>query len=258
MTAEVLEEAASSVGNVASVQVKENTESLQPLDLALRQAALTEEHRGLLLDAWVHNYVVCKLHESFFYSQVVTCGTDHEGPRLLETLFNAISDKEPWSSSQRWRAITASHFANHIPADLFDALVERDLDVITHTIAVSYRVHPTTFDKLHNLAGNHLYKIYCDAHTLSLTMKRDVLAVRLSASLAELTGYDDSLAEAIWSEMGVRQRDEIVGQYHFGLKRQTEAGQSSFLLQPKVSTQALLRHVGFTPRSPPGSQEQVV
>lgn len=61
----------------------------EPFIIALSKNGLTEDNRGLLLDAFIHHVVVRELHRLFFCGEVVTFAIPET--RILETLFEVIS-----------------------------------------------------------------------------------------------------------------------------------------------------------------------
>lgn len=93
---------------------------------------------------------------------------------------------------------------------------------------------------------SRLASLYDEANRISVIARRDVLSVRMSVVTApESKGvylpFDPKMAIGVWPDMGVSAGDEVIGLYKFGLRKQTERGESSYLIKPEVITAALLR-----------------
>jgi hypothetical protein len=88
--------------------------------------------------------------------------------------------------------------------------------------------------------------IFRDAHELSVVTKRDILSTRISVAITpSLGGFDPRYAETAWSGMDAEAGDDVLGHYSLGLVKRTQVGAISYLKLPKVSTTALIRHVGY-------------
>lgn len=88
-----------------------------------------------------------------------------------------------------------------------------------------------------------LLQIFSDSFELSVIIKRDVLSVRMHVMMYKDDSYQDFMAEDIYPDMGARNGDKILGQYNFGLLRQTHDGNVEYIVKPKVTTAALLREI---------------
>ena len=85
------------------------------------------------------------------------------------------------------------------------------------------------------------------AHELSVIVKRDVLAVRMSVTMAATAVFDPRTTEALWEEMGLAKGDTVIGTYTLGLSKLRSGDPSEIvMLRPKAVTSALLRYVGMS------------
>lgn len=152
---------------------------------------------------------------------------------------------EPWSSSQRWRALVASSIAKTLHPSLWEDDVARTLKEIVFYIAWAYCVPTTQLEGLNTSIGKELTAIYHDAHELSVITKRDILSARMSVMRYANIGdrFNPRVVDSVWPDMGVKQGDEVLGDYSLGLMKRTEAGEVSCLTRPKVITVALLRYM---------------
>ncbi|EGN97413.1 hypothetical protein SERLA73DRAFT_75100 [Serpula lacrymans var. lacrymans S7.3] len=215
-----------------------------PLLLALSQPFLNEEGRGFLLDALIHAMVIEDLNIMFFRFSVTPI---YHGPLLpLEDIFTKISELESWNTSQRWRAITSSHLDKTIahPKSHFGEHARAWGLEIANAIVRAYNADISSSEILHKTIKDELVAIYVEAYRLSISIKRDILTVRVSVYLYVGNSFDPKRAESVWAEMGTKAGDSVIGNYHLGLIKQLASGESYYLIVPQVITQSLLRHVG--------------
>ena len=152
---------------------------------------------------------------------------------------------EPWTTSQRWRALVVSNITKTLHPSMWEDHVTNATEEIIYCLAWAHCVPMTIFRPLSRSIQKELTAIYHDAHKLSIIIKWDILSVRMSVtgSSDPSTGFDPRVMESVWPEMGTKQGDDLLGYYSLGLVKRTAAGEVSFLTRPKVITAALLRQV---------------
>ncbi|KDQ57911.1 hypothetical protein JAAARDRAFT_34722 [Jaapia argillacea MUCL 33604] len=216
--------------------------SSEALNQALRWTGLSEESRGLLLDAALHHQVVMRLYDIFFESDVLTVYV--EAAAILDHLFVPLRNGEPWSVSQRWRALTATYLAPTLGSLSWAETVHVLAEEMVATIASAYSVAPSLLGTCSSSFEKPLTKLFDDAFKLTLALKRDVLSVQLSVKIVPVElSFNPDVEESVWPGMGPLKGDNIIGNYGLGLERRTKGGQISSLTRPKVTTAALLRHI---------------
>lgn len=235
-----------------------NSNLNEPLLSSLAFRVREEEHKELLLDACLHGLVIKHVHAQFFAGNVATCNV--QSAHNLEALYNKVDETgkkpsckefldsshppstESWTVSQRWRALAASAFANCIQIGDEDSNVLASLLITALTLA--YRIDSQLLRGLHAKAAEGLLKLCRMAHELSLTVKRDIISVRMAVTVPSALAFDHRRMEALWGDMGVVDGDTIIGGYAFGLSK-LNAGdpQEIIMLRPKAITSALLRYV---------------
>ncbi|KAJ7280219.1 hypothetical protein C8J57DRAFT_121190 [Mycena rebaudengoi] len=216
-----------------------------PLFDFLATPNLAEEARGLLLDALFHNHVVLALHELFFQGQV-TPQVAERGMKF-EVVLDRLTEKEPWTVAQRWRAITATCVWTDFDSSYWR--IKECTEMIVNILSWAYRLPHWTFAVSAELIHSRLQSVYNEASQLAISCRRDVLSVRMSVAIAPQSDngfdpFDPDRVASVWPEMGASAGDGIIGMYKFGLRRLSENGALSFLLQPEVATTALLREMG--------------
>lgn len=98
--------------------------------------------------------------------------------------------------------------------------------------------------RLNTIEG--LKKIYNAAQQLSVTIKRDVLSVRMAVTIPNTSVFDAESMEALWEDMGHCSHDFVIGAAGFGLlKFEVNELQERIVLRCKVVSSSLLRHLGF-------------
>lgn len=117
---------------------------------------------------------------------------------------------------------------------------------IIQCIAWTHSISPASLDAIKQRIVKDLTVIFRDAHELSVATKRDILSTRISVAVAPISlgGFDPRYAETAWSGMDAKAGDDLLGFYSLGLIKRTQAGATSYLKLPKVSTTALIRYVG--------------
>jgi hypothetical protein len=109
----------------------------------------------------------------------------------------------------------------------------------------AYRIPLTSLNSIERKIINGLTVIFRNAHELSVITKRDILSTRISVVVAPISpsGFNPLEADTPWSGMGAKAGDDVLGHYSFGLFKRTQVAAASYLILPKVSTTALIRHV---------------
>jgi hypothetical protein len=231
--------------------------------VALAAPSLTEDNRGLLLDAYLHSVLIGRLHKAFFWGDVATFSTDET--KLLDIVFSNIAIKgmwyihsdtfrcflnynalESWAVLQRWRALAASGLSQEFNSSIWEEFVNTITRHIVSRIAWAYGLPTTSMQPVASSLLKELSVIFRDAHELSVVIKRDILSVRMSVTICKRLGhaFDPGEGECVWPEMGVKPGDIVVGYYGLGLEKRTGTGEVSYLTIPRVTTTALLREVG--------------
>ncbi|KAJ7117907.1 hypothetical protein C8R43DRAFT_1242033 [Mycena crocata] len=209
---------------------------------SLAQHHLTSENRGLLLDAILHDNLQSELFDLFFSGDIASTRIDPSG--FLQTIFNELTQREPWTVSQRWRGIAAtSVFTLFDERHIADSVAQHVDGVIT-LLAWAFGLSPPEFEGMANMIRSGLLVLHKEAHELSILLRRDIVSVRMSiTSLDSLDAlvFDPKYVNSVWPEMGTREGDEVVGRYKFGLSKMLDSGQSFCLIKPEVTTAALIR-----------------
>lgn len=112
-------------------------------------------------------------------------------------------------------------------------------------LSCKYRVVPVVVSSLQTKYHAGLKKIYETAQHLSLTIKRDVLSVRMVVTVPGTTMFDDTTMKALWEQIGQRADDRVIGAAAFGLVKIDAQGREVVMLRCKVVTTSLLRHMGL-------------
>jgi hypothetical protein len=92
-----------------------------------------------------------------------------------------------------------------------------------------------------DMIHSRLLALYQEARDLCISVRRDILSVRMSVVSGVNPHFDPECANSVWPEMGAVAGDEVVGRYRFGLIKLAEGGQVSCLIKPEVATMALIR-----------------
>ncbi|KAJ7475091.1 hypothetical protein B0H11DRAFT_1722398 [Mycena galericulata] len=206
---------------------------------SLAQPNLTSENRGLLLDAQLHDRLHQELYELFFSGEVASKRTDRHG--VIEAIFNELTQREPWTVVQRWRAITASSLFTLFNEAEFSSSIREFADSIVALLAWAHGLSPQQFEAMTDMINSRLRALYKEANDLSILVRRDILSVRMSIISMTTPIFDPATANSIWPEMGAAAGDEVVGRIKFGLIKLKEAGGIFCLLKPEVATTALIR-----------------
>ncbi|KAJ7629514.1 hypothetical protein DFH06DRAFT_1005878 [Mycena polygramma] len=213
---------------------------------ALAEYSQVEEKRGFLLDAYLHHAVVAAVDALFFSGDVASRLADKGG--VISALFDDLTKREPWSVVQRWRALTATAHSNRLPlTKAWRNSVDRATESFVNVFASAYSRPIETFEPILLKIRTRLESIFAEAHQLSIIARRDVLSVRMSISAApecldgRLLLFHPDRMDSVWADMGAEMGDEVISLYKFGLKRQSEQGDVSYLVKPEVGTAALLR-----------------
>ncbi|KAJ7207968.1 hypothetical protein GGX14DRAFT_634623 [Mycena pura] len=216
---------------------------------ALVEYSDVEEKRGFLLEAILHHMLLVELDQLFFSGDVV--------PQIMDTkvftdkLLEDLTKREPWTVAQRWRSLTAAS-GGRVMASAF----KEQKDSITGSaestvvfLAWVYRQPLETFEPLNSKIQTRLSSIYDEAQKLAIMVRRDLLSVRMSVVCPKLNNtyppYNPESMSGVWPDMGPMAGDEVLGLYHFGLKKQTEIAEVSYLIKPEVTTEALLREMAI-------------
>jgi hypothetical protein len=89
-----------------------------------------------------------------------------------------------------------------------------------------------------------LSEIFENARQLSLTLKRDVVSVRVEVIVGSEVELAQEARETRWADMGEKSGDQILAHYAFGLVKTAEnQATSAVLLRAQVATEALIRYV---------------
>lgn len=147
--------------------------------------------------------------------------------------------------SQRWRALAASGLSQRSSSPLLKESVKTATQYIVARIAWAYGLPATTMQPVAPSLLKELTVIFRDAHELSIVIKRDILSVRMSITVYKHLdqAFEPAEGECVWSEMGVKPDDIVIGYYGLGLEKRTETGEVFCLTMPRVITAALLRQV---------------
>ncbi|KAJ7074553.1 hypothetical protein C8F01DRAFT_29352 [Mycena amicta] len=217
---------------------------------ALSKYAEDEGKQGYLFDAIIHDILVSHIHEYILSGDVVSRYMDPQC--VVQALFDDLSSHQPWRATQRWRSIAASS-ADRISASdprLLTAVgAQTQCQCIVVLFASAFRRPVGIFEFLRTDIESAVMSLYQEARDVATTIRRDVLSVRLSVDCplkppSNIEYYDHSRMDVAWSGMGEQDGDEILGRYHFGLRRRVQDEISSYLKKPKVVTTALLRDFG--------------
>ncbi|KAJ7764841.1 hypothetical protein B0H16DRAFT_1310330 [Mycena metata] len=214
-------------------------EQENPVLRALAQPSLTEENRGLLLDVQLHDQLHSTLYHVFFSNDVLPTWIDHDG--VVQPISEELSRREPWTVAQRWRALTAMGMFALIEEGHFAGSIHRQTEDIVELLAQAHGLTPTQFEDMSDALFSGLRAMYKEANELSVSVRRDILSVRMTVTTVSATHFDPNLACSVWPEMGAAAGDEIVGRYKFGLMKVTETGERFDLMKPEVATTALIR-----------------
>ncbi|KII84794.1 hypothetical protein PLICRDRAFT_45601 [Plicaturopsis crispa FD-325 SS-3] len=216
-----------------------------PILAALARTGLQEEHRGLLLDAFLHHITCRTLHKLFFAESVSTLALPAEQSDLLDVIFCNMLSEDNWNIAQRWRALTVSALSRMLPPSMYEHDVATLVREIVSHICWAYSLPLAVFDDVRRRLQADLMAVCRDAHELSLVTKRDILSSQISITIYPHDGavFDDKRSEHVWPEMGVEDGDTVIGIYGLGLEKHTREGTLSYLTLPKVITTALLREV---------------
>ncbi|KAJ7641483.1 hypothetical protein FB45DRAFT_738189 [Roridomyces roridus] len=222
----------------------QNHEETDKLISALSQYSRSEEKRGFLLDANLHHGLVSELDKLFFSGDVLPSVMER---RLANALLKDMSKHESWSVVQRWRALTATSGANFLGKVIPGSITTYAKSIVI-LLAWAYRQPLATFEPLGPTAEKRLQGLYDEAARLSLTVRRDILSVRMSivAPIKTDDGYppfDTRSAHTPWPDMGTETGDEVIGLYRFGLRKEAERAAPAFIVRPEVTTAVLLRFV---------------
>nr|GAT46592.1 predicted protein [Mycena chlorophos] len=216
------------------------------------------QYRGIIIDALIHHLVVSQLGELYFsgmlpatidpqnlLGKVFACGSSDgaclsgvECPALL-TLARLA---EPWSVSQRWCSLAAGWSENM--AKQTNHVVEDSKVKIGRTLmeifAIAYELPVDTFAPLNVPILNDLSALYTSASQLALAIRRDVVTVRLSVAFPRRSPTFGSFPtfdrDEMVSHRGQERHngEELVGLYHIGLRKQTENGETTYVIKPAV------------------------
>ncbi|TFK51569.1 hypothetical protein OE88DRAFT_1659670 [Heliocybe sulcata] len=222
-------------------------QNAEVLEAALHSEShlLTLENRELLLDALLHDEVLKGLHRTFFSNDVAV--VDLETAPFLDRLANEIGTRESWKVVQKWRSLTAVATVNFIDRGRIMDIISSKTEVMIRQIAVAYGSPHQNFDSIRGDIAEELRTLYTKASELSLVLRRDVMSVRLAVTIVRNGIFDGVMMDCQWSEMGVNDRDGVLGAYGLGLSKATADGQRWSLARPKVVTEALFREAGLAP-----------
>ncbi|KAJ7186849.1 hypothetical protein C8R46DRAFT_880466 [Mycena filopes] len=220
---------------------RDRRDNAPPLLCALAQPSLTDENRGLLLDAQLHDQLNTELHELFFSNDVISSRMESNG--IVQAISEELLRREPWTVVQRWRAITAMGVFALMNESHFAQSTAHQAENIIGLIAQTHGLTPTQFEDMSDSLSSGLRALYKEANELSVVVKRDVLSVRMTITSVVATRFDPTAAASVWPEMGAVAGDEIVGRYKFGLMKRTENGERFDLIKPEVATTALIREI---------------
>ncbi|KAL0948381.1 hypothetical protein HGRIS_010963 [Hohenbuehelia grisea] len=213
----------------------------------LRQPQLKDDARGYLTDAILHDMLSGLLWNTFFADPAVYCARINNLHSNLSALHAEIAKDVPWSVSQRWRAIT---LANASKSCSPQACIHTSpiTDVIIDFVAWAHSTPTEQFDRVG--LNKSLTNIFWDAHQLSLIIKRDFLSSQVTVARARRVPTNDKFlsfhphhSACVWSSMGVRVGDDVVGTYKLGLDLTDEKGAIKYLVKPEVITSALMRTI---------------
>ncbi|KAF7293256.1 hypothetical protein HMN09_01204000 [Mycena chlorophos] len=235
----------------------------EPLLMALSAHCRHQEKRGFILEALCHDYTIGLFNVLFFAGEAVP----HFGRKelLLESVLAEMTasgaqlfthdrpslmlNTEPWPVAQRWRSLTAQSVSRMWQNDQKNDYMDNLFTFFQNTFTWAYEQPAATFCSKEFLKLlEPLRTIYTDAARLAITVRKDVLSVRMSVSTytreadGEFPRFDSRGMEAMWPEMDVSENDPVLGMYHLGLERVTRDGDRSLMVRPKVTTGALLRY----------------
>ncbi|KAJ7675458.1 hypothetical protein B0H17DRAFT_1207643 [Mycena rosella] len=218
-----------------------STHPRDPLFNSLAQPNLTDENRGLLLDVMLHEHLLSQLFDLFFFGDVASLPVDPEAN--FQVTIEEMAHREPWTVVQRWRAITAATVFNLYDQPQFEAnFVNSDKTIVT-LLARAYGLSLSEFEPIADMVRSKLHALYKEAKKLCITVRRDILSVRMSVVTVtdSEAHFDPDCADSVWPEMGAAKGDKVVGRYRFGLMKLDEHGRVSYLIKPEVATTALIR-----------------
>ncbi|KAJ6632565.1 hypothetical protein B0H10DRAFT_19123 [Mycena sp. CBHHK59/15] len=216
-----------------------------PLCRFLASPDMTVEARGFMLDVLLHDELVKVLDQWLFSGAVASRTIDSGG--MIEHIFEEISRREPWTVSQRWRAVTATSIGTKMDGSYYP--VKEQCEKFLAMLAWAYRVPVSTFSDSTEIVCSGLDALFDEANKLVINCRRDVLSVCMSIIVAPHSAHGDFLpfdperSSSVWPEMGAAAGDQVVGMYKFGLQRLTESREISYLLLPQVATAALMKYV---------------
>ncbi|KZP16339.1 hypothetical protein FIBSPDRAFT_831962 [Athelia psychrophila] len=220
---------------------EEPPSNLEPLfQDAFCSSALSEDSRGLLLDAAIHHIIVQALHSMCFQGKVSTYYL--ENTHILEYVYEEIAASEPWSASQRWRSMSASTFMKLLDPSDWDSYVNSASQQIITTTAWAFEMPVSAFQSLGRRLEENIAGVFQSAHELSVVLKRDILSARLSVVVGPepKSQFDSS---RVWPEMKSERQDRVLGYYGLGLQVERREGEKHFLTLPMVITESLTREV---------------
>ncbi|KAK7028315.1 hypothetical protein R3P38DRAFT_2935337 [Favolaschia claudopus] len=209
---------------------------------ALNEHSHGEEKRGFLLDALLHQALIKELDYLFCSGDVFSHVLDEQ--RLFVHALKELTKREPWTVAQRWRSLAAS--VDPLPTKWQNDSILECADSVVTLLAWAYHQPLETFQPMLTQIQSQLDKIYTEARQLSLSVRRDMLSVRMKVLVPASEGDDflpfsSECMDAAWSDMKVVEGDAVVSPYKFGLQRTDDTGRSSLLIKPKAVTTALLR-----------------
>ncbi|KAF7290594.1 hypothetical protein MIND_01299500 [Mycena indigotica] len=217
---------------------------------ALARYCENEDKRGFILEALCHDYIVQHMQAALFDGDPVPRMTGREN---MERILVQVTRSVPWSVAQRWRAITAESFFKAFNAKQQHQSVSKIKDSMIEVFSWAYQQPPETFRcDAFTAPLAALDKLFQEAEKLALSIRTDVLSVRMSVFLPRLNSkeeygpYNPGAMEAVWSDMGSVEGDKVLTVYHLGLRKQTQSDQGgafTTMIRPQVATMALLREM---------------
>lgn len=150
---------------------------------------------------------------------------------------------DDWSVAQRWRALTAASFTSMANAYNFELAVEALSQSILSNVKAFYHLPSEAIAQLYYSVTTTLHDIYNAGFDLAVMIKRDVVSARLAVNINNQLYYDSDKVESPWSGTGNHQGEEVIGNYAFGLTKQTKSGAVLVLMKPKVFTAQILRKI---------------
>ncbi|KAF7293248.1 hypothetical protein HMN09_01203000 [Mycena chlorophos] len=186
------------------------------------------QYRGIIIDAITHHLIVSQLGELYF-SDMLPATID---PQNLLGKLSACgsSDAAGWSENMAKQT-------NHVVEDSKVKIGRTLMEIF----AIAYELPVDTFAPLNEPLLTSLSVLYTSASELALAIRRDVVTVRLSVAFPRRSPTFGSFPTFDHDEMvahrGGRERldgEELVGLYHIGLRKQTENGETTFVIKPAV------------------------